>query len=484
MNTLLIAENNQVKMILKILLFILFNVTNALAIERLNSFLNRNETITGNEETLNQIAKRVSFQTKFGILDNYDYLKEKELRDDPCVHCPGFLKLAREVNKIVREVPRSDKDKNIQTVASNQLEFLYFIVQSEYEDGRVECKKMLEDPIQKILKEKKSGEYELLSDTLFSLTEIGGLQLINPHTKSVHYIYRGKGSDRDNVYEIIKKSGEKPRLRIFRYHPTEAEKNPYNLPDLGEAPIKNLGFNMINYQGSALDISPEEKAKLKENGYLRTGIKVETRRNGVPRDLHFLKSGTQVDLLGNIQGDAEVGVSLKEVKASMSLKSAGVASGAEMVVVEIKKANVGSPGNDQVKIAVPFSLEVPLTSELKVEGNIAQTKYVGPRGLEGARSAQTATMILTDSNGEIARVEAYNNDKGERETAIIKPIFLDPNTVVSTYIGERKNNVKGQGTFIGLQHARKISENAAIVLDVEYSKKHGSMLLWQYQQKF
>lgn len=452
-----------------------FDVNNALGKDAaLSNPLRANDL-----KELTALIKRAKDAEKTGT-NHGKYLLEREARlndEGPCLHCPRFLSLTSEVNKIVEKMARNPGASSSEElpVKINKLKFLYYTQKDRTEDGGVECRRFL-DITPDLKPTKFDGQFKLMAEDVLRFNAVSDIQYMNPKTEETVYYYRGEGADKDVVIQaVLTKDGGV--LRYYRYYSTEAEKNPYNLPDFDkryadETPeVRTLARDfMATGKEKDTEIKAAPLSEEEDNGLVpklgtydvKFKAEVEKRNKYIPKNVHFVEASADQDLLGDLKVKASTDLSLKGNDARVALKRGGE----DLMLVELQTKITGKTEH---KVIVPFSVRV--MDELPAIKGRAETNSGG----------QVLNLSLTDKGIDYVRSEfRRNGSTGATSYVLARDIALSKSEAMSVQYGEGEDKNK----FVAMRHAKSIKDNITLVLDVRVDENRRTSLLYQVQAKW
>lgn len=417
-----------------------------------------------------------------------EYVSSEEIQRRPCNHCPAYIGLTETINKIVKAMPVKDiQAHNLKTIRSNELEFMYVIVKNDLEKtGNANCHKYFDqDPMREYFEGKKEGEYRVLSSELIAMSKVGDIQMIKPGSEAVYYYYRGRGSQKDFLYEIRALANKPYTLTIYRYLPTEKEKNPYNLPDLSGESLRDTSSDSSGTNNLGLKLprilDPVEQVVTEKddpNNYLNMEMRLEKRGKYLPKDLHFMQAGTELNLLDVADLKSETKLSIKERISRWSLKSHETKE--DWLQLELKHKGVNEIGT---KVSVPYSLTLNEGSGLKARGHVSEQIDRNGPDVDNQSSHRSLSLVLTNHDLEIVRMEARKSYNGHSSVVLQHGRALAPNETISVSGGFREDTA-GHATFIGFQHAKRIKDTTTLIFDVRLDSQNKTTLMYQVHHKF
>lgn len=446
---------------------------------KLNAFdvNNPNPLRSPDIKELTALIKRAKEAEKAGTHQG-KYLLEREERmndEGPCLHCPRFLALTSEVNKVVDKMAKDPKSYTDELpVRINKLKFLFYTQKNREEDGRIDCKRFM-DITPDLKPTKFDGQFKLMAEDVLRFNAVSEVQYWNPKTEETVYYYRGEGQDKDIIIQaILTKDGG--RFRYYRYYPTEAEKNPYNLPDFDKRYADVDESGSVQKKPSHDFVVRDEPAEKKESAVQQengTGLKmgaydlkfkaeVEKRNKYIPKNVHFVEASADQELIGDLNVKASSDLSLKGNEARLALKHGGD----DLMLVELQTK---LSGKTEHKVIVPFSVRV--MDELPALKGRAETNTDG----------QVLNLSLTDKGIDYVRSEfRRNGTTGATSYVLARDVAVSNKEVVSMQYGEGEDKNK----FVALRHAKSIKDNVTLVLDVRVDENRRTSLMYQVNAKW
>lgn len=404
-------------------------------------------------KTLRLELTKKKFNTK---LLYEDHLKEKA----PCSHCPKYMELTSQVNKILDELKKQPEVENAEVLTSvNDLKFLYYTVKSVQEDGKSKCNRF-GDVTTDLKPTRLDGEMKLLARDVFKFDGITTLQVLNPKTEEITYYYRGTGDQSHIIVQaIISKEGG--QLRYYHYYPTEEEKNPYNLPDLSGADKEEKVFSgYLQSIDSTSQVGNEENGKTTKNNTNEYDInfkpKLKNFEMGKAQITHHVSEGLKVK--------AESHFGLKGNDARIDVLNV---NGEKMVEVSlVTKLN----GKTEHKIHIPYSVNILEKNEVKIFGSIKEET-----------EAQQITLALTDKYGAYFRSEVFKNKNlGTTRMSISRDVALSQKESMSISVGKSEDKLR----YMSLTHTKAIKENVTVVMNVKIDENRKATFYYQLNAKF
>ncbi len=406
----------------------------------------------------------------------YRYLREEEINNDKtCSHCPKYLLLTEQVNKVAQKIAQDPKlsISDELPVNINRLKFLYYTEAMRNENGEIVCKRYM-DLTPDLKPTKFDGQFKLIAADALKYEAVTDVQFLNPDVEEVVYYYRGDGDQKDIIVQAIftKKGG---RFRYFKYTPTEKELNPYNLPDLkqesGSFKVESFLADDTNLKNNATKeapaVSPAPAATVPtvQGSYdVNFGTKYENfNHTPIPRNIHFVDAKVDHEIFGGVKIQGSSDTSLRGNQARMALKNA---DGNDLLLVDV---DTKMSGKTEHNIRIPYSVRV-FDSAPKVQGN-----------LQTGTNADLVTVSVTDNNVEYLRTVYRKNHATNTESYVVaRDIAVDAHETVSMQY------IKGDDgkSYASLRDARTLKNNVTLVLDVRVDQDRKATLFYQVSSQF
>jgi hypothetical protein len=387
-----------------------------------------------------------------------------ETDDRPCPHCPEYLKLIREVNKIVEKVPGKDRvsEDNKSLVQLNRLKFMYYEIKSFDENGGVKC-----IPYQHAdalsYRTYKPDELTLLAEEILSLPNVSDLQYIpKDHEQEIRYFYRGEGAQKEKVIEVVLFPDKKV---LIRYH-------KYTDPQMPQLP--NLSFS--------------------ERPGLERFI-TDSSDNLLP-DVHLIEQKGAVEVGGlHLKTEATARIQKQFMNATLS-----DGSGKEWLKVEVRNQTLKDV---QVTTAIPIKIE--LTDKMKLGGQVSLEGHRSLRGEQSTPTSRKVTLGLTDHSNEYLITTIVSRDDA-RDLILSSRYNLgtfgsfSATSLSSTDGGhlksmthEMKNNRSSIRTTVGMTNdarrffeflrEERLSKTSSVVISLKTDGEKKTTLIYQYRMQ-
>lgn len=432
---------------------------------------------------------------------------ESQTEQKPCQHCPEYLDLISEVNKIVEKTKVSDvKKDNQRMIELSRLKFLYYVVKSTEESNDGGCREHLRVLPQELNKIKK-GKVILAAEEALALPDVSSVQFYEGKGKDVHYYYKGEGIESDNIIEVHVRSDGTAVVRYYKYDSAD------QLPDLGTSVATSTGT--------------EDK---KDENFLVVKPEVVTENLVLPTDVKILKAGTMTQL------NEAVGLRHStEISYNEQATSVGLEDSTGFTYLGLKGKNI-TDGKKQAEAFVNSEFDLNKEEGLKLgisAGTAVETEDI-KKGLTDFKQTQSMRLGLTDHNNEYFTVQTVIDDKGvdqinlgnmykvgdgkvgtsvelnqsgdktyrinvadqgyineggmrfsnlesgERIYGAKAGVQIDKRTLLSTDYSH--STVSGNSVAVNFE--RRISETTSMVLTVNENEKTGTSVMYQFQAKF
>lgn len=441
-----------------ILLLILFTYSAAVVaedeLEQLKAVTQRSEFTAIKDTVVGHIKSKF---TPAEVI--YEYKTD----DRPCEHCPEYMELTSEVNKIISRMPfekTSPGNYNDSIIKLNKLKFMYYEVKSGMENGGVQCVQYANtDPRNMHLT--ASDNTRLLAEDILDLPNVTSFQYYpKGNQKEIKYYYRGEGMQADIMVEVVIYPDRTAMVRYYRMKDFRIEEKVLNKKEL-----------------SKRDSSLSVKA--------------------ISQDLKFQKTDEkEVELSDDLTLDADPDLKLKQQKVAVSLKNN--TSGKEWVKLDLQHNTLKDMG---VSTYVPLEWKLN-DGSLKLDGNVGMKKTSTYKG-ELTEDTKSVVMALTDHNHEYIRASIVSQHDLEQMTLSSKydigkfghiqgSVFRDTagkkeytvghnfsghQSVTSTKVGMTSDAKK----FFELQREQKIGKNQSMVLTFRTDEDKDVSVMYQYQ---
>lgn len=390
----------------------------------------------------------------------YKFMREEEInRDNTCSHCPKYLLLTEEVNKVVEKMANDPKlsISDELPIKLNKLKFLYYTEAIHNKNGSIECQRFL-DHTPDLRPTKFDGQFKLIAADALKYKAVTDIQYINPDLDEVVYYYRGEGDQKDIVVQaIFTKNGG--RFRYFKYTPTEEEKNPNHLPDFDNLHEPNFALKPANTTPLKLqDDDIEKPATSSEtsapssspkdpNNFVNYDIRYDEKYNHtpIPKNIHFMQAKMVQEIAGlKVHGTSDA--SLKGNEAKLALKT----DTADLVIVDV---NIKPSGKTEHTIQIPYSIRV-VDSLPKVQGSI-----------QTGSSGDVVTFVLADKDVEYLHSEYRKNSATNRDSYVLsRNIAVDPKETVSMQYVRGEDGKR----YASVKDTRNLGNNALLVVGVQW----------------
>ena len=435
------------------------------------------------------LEKRKNEKTRTAT-EEAELFYQGKVSDKPCVHCPSYLNLIKEVNKIVAKT--SDKTESIASyndrmLELNKLKFLYYSTREITETGEERCQKWNSfDPLDRTV---LGGNTKLLAEEVLHMPNVTSIQYMpRGNEQDVYYYYRGEGINRNVVVEVKMSRNGEATVRYYRYQVPGEYSPETSLPDLGSPSSP-----------PALTAKDDEK----DEDYLDIKMGLKTRKLILPTDIEIAEAGKTVNLTENVRLKSKTNLAFNEQKTSMSLASS---TGEDWVKIEAANQ---TQGETKFATTIPLEIDLQKDSDLKLGGEIKREMVRDFNKPESAfATANTVKFGLTDHNHEYISAEVISKSDGLRNVALSNRYSLgDYGNVAGKYEFDNKGNrsysvgketnLGNYGTlttsygvtqdrkqFVEFGHQKKISDTASMALTIKGGQGQPTTLMYQIQAKF
>lgn len=274
-----------------------------------------------------------------------------------CGHCPQYLNLIKEVNKIVEKLP-TPKDvsrANEQLIQVDRLKFMYYETAAANMFGSETCS-IFSNMEPTMIDGIKRDKLTTLAEELISLPQVTTIQYYpNPPEKEVRYLYRGEGLQSHIIIEVIVKAD---KTAIVRYH----HYDPYDLPNIGGSLVEKT------------------------------------------RKLNELETNTSVR--SNLQVDTKTVVNLNDQSAQATLKG----ESSEWIKIEARHKNESEAS---IKAILPLEVTLPTQSGMRVSGTLTHEQKENLATDEHSKLESAKLNLGNDKNTKLlsAQIETIEDNK-------------------------------------------------------------------------
>ncbi len=393
----------------------------------------------------------------------------------PCSHCPKYLNLTLEVNKIV-EKAKADKDPAIENdtfIQLSKLKFLYYVIRSENELGEVKCQKFhsaieMNEP-------KLEGNFNIIKDIIVRMPEISDFQLYPKGKDEIYYYYRGEGEESNIVIEVVMHKNGTANLRYYEFQSDDGD---------------TTYLKLLQQQKK---LAAEKKEGKTPNNFISPTFEVQTGDSLIPEDITLLKAGAK----NQITEDMNI---LLGHEASVNEQTAKVVferdNGQKWFIIQGKNI---TDGGKSVSATIPVEIQLDKTSNLKLNGEIKTSTSI--KAIEDLRKGnfdhtQTATIGLKDENNEYLRAETHYDSQGFVSTNASNNFKLTEKTSIGSSVTYERSGLKSysvsastsllgndklqtsfgttsdQKAFVSTHYERKFSETGTLVLGTRYERNN------------
>jgi hypothetical protein len=300
-----------------------------------------------------------------------------------CSHCPKYLDLISQVNKIVeKSKDGSIKSENDKLIALTKLKFLYYTVKTTYDNHFFLCKSYSQMSASEELEYQK-GSMNLAVEQALALPNIKDVQLYEGEGKEVHYYYQGEGIESDNVIEVVMFPNGESKIKYYKYE----RKNdlPSFVANFSKAIVAPIQVN---------------------NDNLKTFSSDETNNFALPADSNVSSKGTTIALTNTLNLKNTNDFSTDKKKVNISFEDNEGKKYVEMVGT----GNIS--GEKVVDAVVNYDIELNKDSGLKIGSSIGNNLETTGNLADGIINKQSVKLGLTDHNNEYATLRTYMDSDG------------------------------------------------------------------------
>lgn len=431
----------------------------------------QNELIKAIKEAIKQSKTETPTQ-------NAEAYYEFTTTNKPCPHCPEYLKLIREVNKIVEKTPAeksaSVSELNESMVQLNRLKFMYYETKIIQENGGEVCMQYQHsNPLnQKLYNEDNTI---LVAEEMLSLSSVTSFQYIPAgNEKEIRYYYKGTGSQSDVIVEVILYPNEKAVLRYLRL-----KDSSFNLPDLGSS-TEPSKIN-VDLAGSILNLGTAIK------GDKKIGETI------LEQDIPISDQKGSVQIIEGINLETDTNAKLNKQTVGLSLNDGS----RDILKVDVEHKTLKQL---EVTTVIPMALEiddsglkvggaVTLDTKKDYDGETTQTKTVSfaltdhnheyfNTAITSSNNVDQVTLSSRYSLGGMGSVSgmAISDSTGRKEYSIAHGIS-DHTSSMTTRMGMSADARR----FFELQREQKIGKNQTMVFTVRTDSNHETTFMYQYK---
>lgn len=401
-------------------------------------------------------------------------LQEEEFNNKPmCSHCPSHLKLTQSINGILdkmRETPELKGNDDI-PININHLKFLFYTVKTRTEDGAFKCNRYM-DVTPDLTPTKFDGQMQLVAEDAYRFEGVTTVQVLDPSKEEVIYYYRGEGDQKNIIVQaVMGKNGGK--FRYYYYRPSEKEKNPYNLPALGESEPadatlkkeKKVSEGPVFEEKSADTLlGPASKDKYS----LSFKPRLEKRNKYIPKNIHLANGEFSEEIVEGIRLNAQTALSvIKGNEAKLDIQNE---KGFKYVEVNVRTKNTGVTEHS---FAIPYEIRLSSTEE--------KDSYKLAGKIEDQTHAQVASMAIVDGYIQQIRAE-IRRDKHTAKTSLVlgRDFDMGKKEMATVLVGRDEEHSK----FVSVQHKKLIGERTTMILDVKFDEHKKATVSYQMRTVF
>lgn len=341
---------------------------------------------------------------------------QADVNAKPCSHCPKYLNLTLEVNKIV-EKAKEDKDvalENDAFIQLSKLKFMYYVVRSEVEQGETKCQQI--NSTYELNPPKLDGQFKIIKDVIVKLPEVTDFQYYPEGKDEIFYYYRGEGANANVIIEVVMNKDGTAKLRYYEFEASDGS-TEY---------MKRL--QREKKLADELKKSSEEKPKV---NHFSPTFEVKTGDNLIPQDITLLKAGAKTQLAEDLNV-------LLGHEASVNEQSANIVferdNGQKWFIVQGRNV---TDGGKSVTTAIP--LEVALNEETKLKMNGRFENHTSVDNMQDIKkgnivNTQKAIVGLSDESHQYLNAETNFDAQGFVSTSASNNFKLTPESSVGSAV--------------------------------------------------
>ncbi len=381
--------------------------------------------------------------------------------NENCSNCPPHLSLVDKVNTVLAKLAETNQIQGTELPSEiTKLKMLYYVSYTKSDTGKVNCQTFDNGNFLFDKQSKMEGSTQLIAEEFFSNTHIENLLLSNPQKERQVYYFRSDEAD-NILIKITAQKGTKPTISYYEYFPTEKEKNPYNLPDLGsDHNSQKKKIQNISETGQTTH-SEEEKTSIGSSINFDGKL---IKKGKLPRDYQVMSA----NLNEQITEDLGIQIDQSLLLAKGNLINVGlIHQGDAMVRLNIRtKLN----GETEHEITVPVSLDIDSDLNLSTRGELMESS---------SKRGMSLAFLKTDS--EIIRT-SVQVDKATNKHSLVfsKDFMVDSKSKISVDVGrdsEKEN-------FVSIRQLREINKGTHMLLEVKYDDKQKGSIYYSINSRF
>lgn len=448
----------KIKILTNLFIFFVFLCTHSTIVWAVNGV----EEFGSND--LNAVVNKFNEIKKRNPNIDFKLRGSEEVEVKTCVNCPRFLNLASSINSILEKASKDPKFEDDELPSKvKKLKMIYYVVKKREADGSVRCQTFDNGNFIFDRDAKMEGQAKLISEQAFSIPSLESLTLNREDTDQLVYYFRDP--DQKNVLvQVVQNKNQNAVIRYYSYTPTEKEKNPYNLPDLGETPPKkrkDIRPIEIHSEENTADLKPTDP-----NNYFNYKFDTKVEKRGfLPRDVKLMDASVSKELLDGfiLRGENETRLA-RGNETSLKLTDGT----REYVAVAVRtKLN----GTVEHSVIVPYKIDLgSVVSDTAVAGAI-----------QDETNARSVSVSLTDKNIDVIRAVVRENKTNGRDSIIISKDFnFESNGVLSVNGGVDEEKKK----FVGLRHAVNLNKTTSMAMDLKLDSQRHATFYYTLSSQF
>ena len=464
-------------------------------VDKYDSHVSEGQTSEGISKFNQALDQYISDKEK-GIAGESELKDTATIDESECQTCDTHLNLSKDITKIIAKLNKGEDvtQANQIGVELNNLNFMYYVVRYESNDGKIQCGKY--GSIDATTK-KYEGDYKFMREELVGLPNVTNIQYMPEGGKEVVYLYRGSGSQRNTLIEVHMLPDGQAKIKYFAYKPSVAELN------LERAANDKRTVELLR------KIKPKAKAE-PEGPYVDIVPSVKLRDGVVPTDVELMKAKGRATITENLNLETKTKLSYNEQSAEVSLKNE---KGSDWVKVN---ATNYTAGTKEIVTVVPMSVNIDEGSKLKIDASVKNETVIpsSEKADNGSKisNAQTYNMALTDHSNKYIELEMYqrpidkytklsasnefNNDtigtvttkfstdtEGAKSYSLGKKTDMGDYGKLTTSFGSTTSNT-GSNRFVDVQHEVALSKTSSLSITARASDDRQVTTMFQYKARF
>ncbi len=383
-----------------------------------------------------------------------------------CSLCPSHLKLTSSINKVLDKMKKnSDVASNEEVpININRLKFLFYTVKTRQEDGSIKCERF-RDMTPDLKPTRFEGDMKLMAEDVLKFDGISNVQIMDPKKEEVVYYYRGEGTQKNIIVQaVMDKEGGK--FRYYYYRPTEKEKNPYNLPSLGEEEEGLVTHKKSKPKAIEAPVGLLPASKDKMN--FSFDPVVERRQRMIPKNIHLAQGELSQEVTDGVRVNANTNLSV--AKGNVATLNLANDKGEKYVELYVRTNMSGSTSH---KVTIPY--------EVRLNKEEAADSYALRGSVEDNSDARVATLSLVDKYKSYVTTEIRRDKETDKTSMSVGKTFdMGKAEIASVSVGRDGDHAK----YVAFQHKKSIRDNVTMVMDVRVDDNKKATFMYQLRARF